>query len=63
MLEGEKGFREDVQVTGCFSQVDHGWWCNSQRQKTEEDHFRGRDERKSISDVSYLIFACLTIKE
>ena len=38
MLEEGEGFREDVQVAGCFCQMDHGWHC-PQRQKTEEDHF------------------------
>ena len=62
MLEEGEGFREDVQVAGCFCQMDHGWHC-PQRQKTEEDHFRGTGERKFISDVSYCTFAYFILKE
>ena len=63
MLEEEEGFREDVQVSGCFCQMDHGWRHRSQRQKLEEDHFRGTGERKFISDVSYRTFAYFIVKE
>lgn len=53
MLEEGEGFREDVQVAGCFCQMDHEQ-RRPQRQKTEEDHFRGTGERRGNLSVMSL---------
>lgn len=61
--EGEGGLRDEALGSGCLYWMDYGWGCNSQRLKTQKDHLPGGDERQCISDISYLIFPCLTIKE
>lgn len=55
------GSQSDTQGSGLSS----GWvtMVVQVTQKTQEDHFWATEERKCISDISYLIFVCLTIKK